>query len=39
MGGTWRVPVMEGLQPKSFIQEMKLDGTYNDDSFSREYES
>ena len=39
MGGTWRVPVMEGLQPKSFIQEMKLDGTYNDGSFSREYES
>ena len=39
MGGTWRVPVMEGLQPKIFIQEMKLDGTYNDGSFSREYES
>ena len=39
MGGTWRVPVMEGLQPKSFITEMKLDGTYNDGSFSREYES
>lgn len=39
MGGTWRIPVMEGLQPKSFIQEMKLDGTYNDGSFSREYES
>jgi hypothetical protein len=39
MGGTWRVPVMEGLQPKSFITEMKMDGTYNDGSFSREYES
>lgn len=39
MGGTWRVPVMEGLQPKSFIQEQKLNGTYSDDSFSREYES
>lgn len=39
MGGTWRVPVMEGLQPKSFITQMKLDGTYNDGSFSREYES
>ena len=25
--------------PKSFITEMKLDGTYNDGSFSREYES
>ena len=39
MGGTWRVPVMEGLQPKTFIQEQKLNGTYSDDSFSREYES
>lgn len=39
MGGTWRVPVMEGLQPKNFIQEQKLNGTYSDDSFSREYES
>lgn len=39
MGGTWRVPVMEGLQKKSFIEELKMDGTYNDASFSREYES
>ena len=39
MGGTWRVPVMEGLQPKSFIQEMKLDGSYSEASFGREYES
>ena len=38
-GGTWRVPVMEGLQPKNFITNLKLDGTYNDSSFSREYES
>lgn len=39
MGGTWRVPVMEKLLRKSFIEELKLDGTYNDASFSREYES
>lgn len=39
MGGTWRIPVMEGLQPKSFIQEQKLNGTYSDDSFSREFKS
>ena len=39
LGGTWRIPVMEGLQPKNFIQGLKLDGTYNDASFSREYES
>jgi hypothetical protein len=39
LGGTWRVPVMEKLLKKSFIEELKLDGTYNDSSFSREYES
>ena len=27
------------MQPKNFIQGLKLDGTYNDSSFSREYES
>lgn len=30
---------MEKLLRKSFIQELKLDGTYNEASFSREYES
>ena len=39
LGGTWRVPVMEKLLKKSFIEELKMDGTYNDSSFSREYES
>ena len=39
MGGTWRVPVMEKLLKKSFVEELKMDGTYNDSSFSREYES
>lgn len=39
LGGTWRVPVMEKLLRKSFIEELKLDGTYNDSSFAREYES
>lgn len=39
LGGTWRVPVMEKLLQKSFIEELKLDGTYNDASFAREYES
>lgn len=37
MGGTWRIPVMEKLLKKSFVQELKLDGTYNDASFAREY--
>lgn len=39
MGGTWRVPVEEGLLAKNFVQQLKLDGTYNDSSFGREYES
>ena len=39
MGGTWRVPVAEGLLSKNFIQQLKIDGTYNDSSFSREYDS
>jgi len=39
LGGSWRVPVMEKLLKKSFIEELKLDGTYNDNSFAREYES
>ena len=39
LGGTWRVPVMEGLLNQSFVSELKLDGTYNESSFDREYES
>ena len=39
LGGTWRIPVLEELLSKTFIEELKLDGTYNDASFAREYES
>ena len=39
LGGSWRIPVMEKLLKKSFIEELKMDGTYNDSSFAREYES
>lgn len=39
MGGTWRIPVMEELLSKSFVNDLKADGTYNDASFDREYES
>lgn len=39
MGGTWRIPVLVGLLDKNFIQELKQDGTFNDASFDREYES
>ena len=39
MGGTWRIPVLMKLQDKNFIQELKNDGTFNESSFEREYES
>lgn len=39
MGGTWRIPVLEGLLQRSFIDELKLDGTYNEASFEREFMS
>lgn len=39
IGGTWEIPVLEGLQPKNFIQELKLQGTFDESSFDREYNS
>ena len=39
MGGTWRIPVLMRLLDKTFLQDLKKDGTYNEASFSREYES
>lgn len=39
LGGTWRTPVAMGLQSKTFIQDQKEEGTYNEASFEREYES
>ena len=39
LGGTWRTPVAVGLQSKTFITDQKNEGTYNEASFDREYES
>ena len=39
LGGSWRVPVIEGLLDKNFVRELKMDGTFNEASFEREYES
>ena len=39
LGGTWRTPVAVGLQSKTFISDQKSEGTYNEASFEREYES
>lgn len=39
MGGTWRIPVLMKLLDRSFLQDLQRDGTYNEASFDREYES
>ena len=39
IGGTWRLPVEVGLQRKTFIKDQKDEGTFNEASFEREYES
>ena len=39
MGGTYETPVEEGLLNEDFVDQLKLSGTYNDESFDREYRS
>ena len=39
MGGTYETPVNEGLLRKDFIEQLKLSGTYHQDSFDRQYRS
>jgi len=39
MGGTYETPVASGLLDEDFVEQLKLQGTYNDDSFNREYMS
>lgn len=39
LGGTYETPVAEGLLSEDFVEQLKLDGTYNEDSFDREYRS
>lgn len=39
LGGTWRIPVLMGLQNKSFLTDQERDGTFNEAAFDREYES
>jgi len=38
-GGTWRIPVKHRLLDRGFVQDMRQDGTFNEASFGREYES
>ena len=39
LGGSWRVPVKEGLLARNFLEDIKNDGTYNEDAFQREYKN
>lgn len=39
MGGTYKIPVLVKLLDKNFVQDLKMDGTFNESSFQREYES
>jgi hypothetical protein len=39
LGGTYRIPVLVKLLDKNFIRDLRLDGTFNESSFEREYES
>ncbi len=39
MGGTYDTPVACGLLDENFVEQLKLQGTFNDDSFNRQYRS
>lgn len=38
-GGSWRIPVKHKLLDRGFVRDMRSDGTFNEASFEREYES
>jgi hypothetical protein len=37
MGGTFETPVKEGLLEEDFVDKLRIEGTFNDSSFDREY--
>lgn len=39
LGGTYKIPILERLLPRTFVEDMKKDETFNEDTFQREYES
>lgn len=39
LGGDWRIPVVEGLQPADFIKSQEMDNSMDEAGFRREYES
>lgn len=39
IGGTYETPIIEGLLNEDFVDQLKLSGTFNQDSFDRQYRS
>ena len=39
MGGTYETPVLCGLLDENFVENLRLQGTFNEQSFNREYRS
>lgn len=39
IGGTYETPIIEGLLNEDFVDQLKLSGTFNEDSFDRQYRS
>lgn len=39
IGGDWKIPVVEGLQPANFIQNQELDDSMEEGGFEREFGS
>lgn len=39
MGGTYETPITEGLLDEDFVDQLQAQGTFNEDSFDREYKS
>lgn len=39
LGGSYRIPIIAGLQSMDFIRQQKLNGSFNPTSFDREYMS
>jgi hypothetical protein len=33
LGGTYRIPVLMKLLDKSFVQDLRMDGTFNESAF------
>ena len=39
LGGSYEIPITEGLLDEDFVEQLKLAGTFNEDSFDRQYRS